>query len=123
MSISHSFVGRLFEFHNNVKLFHFQTKSYAAHKVSDELFAQWSELYDRFLEVLQGKLGKRISTIHNCHTRVHTFTTVDMKKYTRLFIKYLKRYHKRYMRYTELTNILDEMIASLERFLYLLSFS
>lgn len=40
---------------NQIKLYHWQTKSYARHKATDELHSQLSSLVDEFIEVLQGK--------------------------------------------------------------------
>lgn len=47
-----------FEFQNNLKLFHFQTGNYGAHKSSDKLHGKMAELSDEFLETFQGKYGR-----------------------------------------------------------------
>lgn len=44
---------KLFEVQNQVKIYHFQTKSYARHKASDTLFTSLVTNIDRFGEVLQ----------------------------------------------------------------------
>jgi len=39
----------------NIKLYHWQTKVYARHKASDELFSNLLESMDSFIEVYSGK--------------------------------------------------------------------
>jgi len=46
---------------NTVKLFHWKTTSFAAHKASDELYSSLNSNIDKFVEVLLGKLnGERV---------------------------------------------------------------
>ena len=116
----------LMQFHVNLKLFHFQTKSYAAHKASDELYNTMADLIDTFLEVWQGKLGRRLSPVHG-NIKVESInSTTSMIQETKLFIIYLKsamRKKCKLTRNTDLCNILDELTAALAKFVYLLSFN
>ena len=40
---------------NNVKIYHWKTRSYAVHKATDELYEKLNEQIDQFVEVLLGK--------------------------------------------------------------------
>lgn len=51
---------RLFlELHAQLRLYHWQTPSYARHRASDELAATLADLSDRFVEALAGMSGAR----------------------------------------------------------------
>ena len=41
---------------DQIKLYHWQTTSYSRHKATDELHEQISELVDKFIETIHGKL-------------------------------------------------------------------
>jgi len=40
-----------FEYQIQIKMFHFQTKSYAGHKSSDEYLQKVNDKFDKFMEV------------------------------------------------------------------------
>ena len=48
----------MFNHYIAMKLYHFQTENYSAHKTSDSYIEKFLELKDRFLEVAQGIYGK-----------------------------------------------------------------
>ena len=115
---------------NTVKLFHWKTTSFAAHKASDELYSSLNGNIDRFVEVLLGKLnGERVQL-----TSVHQIPLLDfpnqnfspMKAEIEKFKKYLvdldnNLFFKK-MSNADLYTIRDEILASLNQFLYLLTF-
>ena len=45
---------------NNVKLYHWRTKSYAQHKATDELYEKLNKDIDSFVEVMLGKDESRV---------------------------------------------------------------
>jgi hypothetical protein len=103
---------------NMIKLFHWKTHSYAAHKASDELFSSFNDNMDKFVEILLGKMnGERFDL-----TNVNTIPLIDfpihssierMKKEIHLF--------RVQMTNSDLLNIRDEILGSLNQFLYLLT--
>ena len=124
---------KFFIISNMIKLFHWKTHSYAAHKASDELFSAFNGHMDKFVEVLLGKMnGKRIDL-----TRVNSIPLIDfpidsffnenMEKEITSFKSYLVDLEKIELLDTpDMTNvdlwtIRDEILASLNQFLYLLS--
>ncbi len=51
---------RLLQVRNQMKIYHWQTKSYARHKATDSFLQKFEPLVDRLVEAIQGGLGIRI---------------------------------------------------------------
>jgi len=114
---------KFIEFHSQLKLFHFQTKSFGAHKASDQLFDTFLEKYDLFLEAYQGKYG-RIPNLDD-FIKIKSFSDETMPDYCEAFIKYLHCIKTRASRVkcnNDLVNIIEEMEASINQYVYLLTF-
>jgi DNA-binding ferritin-like protein len=100
-----------------VKLYHWRTHSYSEHKATDKLHEALSGQVDSFVEKL---LGSK-------HTRA-TLTRVPLRAYNTLpELKRRIEYYKRYLKGmpaslgTDLLNIRDELLGSLNQFSYLLT--
>ena len=110
-----------------VKLFHWKTHSYATHKATDGLYDDLNEHIDKFIEVLLGKTGSRIDLMSK-----KTISLIDLNSQESLKSKImsLKNYlvgldnNKALstMSNSDLFNIRDEILADLNKFLYLLTF-
>ena len=110
-----------------VKLFHWKTYSYATHKATDQLYDSLNDNMDKFIEVLLGKTGSRIDLMNN-----KTISLIDLNSQESLKSKImsLKNYlvgldnNKALstMSNSDLFNIRDEILADLNKFLYLLTF-
>ena len=110
-----------------VKLFHWKTHSYATHKATDQLYDSLNDNMDKFIEVLLGKTGSRIDLMNN-----KTISLIDLNSQESLKSKImsLKSYlvgldnNKALstMSNSDLFNIRDEILADLNKFLYLLTF-
>jgi hypothetical protein len=117
---------------NMVKLYHWKTCSYAAHKASDELYDSLNKNIDKFVEVLLGKLhGKRVNLTNEKTIPLIDFLNgplfdEDMKSEIMKVKKYLIDLDNNSflleMSNSDLFNIRDEILGSLNQFLYLLSF-
>ena len=111
-----------------VKLFHWKTHSYATHKATDGLYDDLNEHIDKFIEVLLGKTGSRIDLMSK-----KTISLIDLNSQESLKSKImsLKSYlvgldnNKALstMSNSDLFNIRDEILADLNKFLYLLTFN
>lgn len=55
-------VGNLLHISNQIKIYHWQTFSFARHKATDELYADFNSLMDRFVEVLNGNIIRTTKT-------------------------------------------------------------
>ncbi len=110
-----------------VKLFHWKTTSYAAHKASDDLYSKLNENIDSFMEILLGKTNKRIDLMDQKHIKLVDLTSQEnLIKEVDSFKSYLVGldYNKamRNMTNTDLYNIRDEILGHMNQFLYLLTF-
>ena len=115
-TIVETFLGIL----NTVKLYHWNTYSYAKHKATDELYSLLNEHVDKFVEIMMGKDEKRIPEFSkkitnnpkiNFKSRIH--------EYRELLIGLNKTLDKD--RDTDLLNVRDEILGDINQFLYLMT--
>jgi len=112
---------------NTVKLYHWKTKCFAAHKASDELYNTLNEKIDEFVEVMLGKdeLGGRAKLLNVPDLKLTIISNDDM------FRKQVEVYKTFLLNMTmglgsapanaDLLAIRDEILAALNQFLYLQS--
>ena len=115
-SVNH-IVATLTEMLHAVKLHHWRTHSYSVHKATDNLHEALSEQVDSFVEKLLGSQNTRATLTH---MPLHSYNSLPE----------LKRRVEHYKRYlqgmpasmgTDLLNIRDELLGSLNQFSYMLS--
>lgn len=116
-------VDALLTFQQQIQLYHWSTKIYARHSASDQLYKDFSELIDRFVETMQGHFElsyarKRIDVVKlpDNHAipylkEMADFLTNDLSKF---FME-----QPRPQEMSDLANIRDEMLASVRRAIYL----
>lgn len=103
---------------SQIKSFHWQTKSYARHMAYDRIHNDLSALIDTFVEVYQGKYGRikvngDISIININEEEANGFVDQTINKISNELPINEKD--------SDLNNIKDEMIASLNVLKYLLT--
>jgi len=109
---------------NTTKLYHWRTYSYATHEATDSLYADLNKYVDEFVEVMMGKMENRnkILNIHLVKMNVPNNNN-DFKKE----IEYYKQFligldpHLKSKGNSDLLNIRDEILASLNKLLYLMT--
>jgi hypothetical protein len=120
-------VGNLLHISNQIKIYHWQTFSFARHKATDELYADFNSLMDRFVEVLNGNIirttkTKRISVDNYSVTLLDISDdngvsilniTIDLLK-SNLFTKVIGDNN-------DLMTIRDEMLELINKHFYLFS--
>ena len=109
---------------NMVKLYHWKTHSYSQHKATDDLYSKLNEQIDHFVEILLGKDESRIKTIEKKIELVDFKKIGDFKSRIydyREFLIDLNIYFDS-KRDSDLLNIRDEMLGTINQFLYLLTF-
>ena len=116
---------------NMTKLYHWKTFNYAAHKASDELHDVLSKNIDRFVEVMLGKLnGERVHLENVKSIPLIDFSSGNhfddnIKSELNQFKSYLVELDNepflKSMSNSDLFTIRDEILASINQFLYLLS--
>lgn len=103
-----------------LKMFHFQTKNYGAHKASDSYLEEFANNFDKFMEIAQGTFGKLES-----QNMTFSFDTLNDNTITEEldnFINLLKQLDAYLIRNSDLLNIRDEMVGNAQQLKYLLSF-
>jgi DNA-binding ferritin-like protein len=106
---------------NQLRIFHWQTESYAQHKAFGKAYEHLDDLIDTFVEVYMGKYGRSKARIaYNIELQNLTegfMIVVDS------FVDYLYSINSELdqEKDSELLNIRDEMLAELNRLKYLLT--
>jgi len=104
-----------------LKLFHFQTELYGAHKASDAYISSYLEKMDKFLEVAQGIYGK--ITLKKYALSGSSHTDDNIVKHINGIIYYLRNKIDDILDgYTDLINIRDDLISDANQLKYLLTF-
>lgn len=106
-----------------IKLYHWQTKSFSRHKATDSVIDSLDEHIDKFVEVFMGKYGRPKMTAGTNTIKVSNLSEASIVKFIKQCIKYLVGTLPKGLRETDtdLFNIRDEMLAELNQLLYLFS--
>ena len=109
-----------FELQHNIKLYHWQTKSFARHKATDQLGANLSDLIDSFVEVYIGRYSRpmyqkpRNIVVSNWNDETAVERITEAIRFLEIDIQeHLEE------KDTDLLNIRDEMLSILNTTLYL----
>ena len=118
-------VKAFFEILHTIKLYHWKTKSYSQHKATDELHAKLAVQTDRFIEVLLGKTASRIDMVEHKITLYDFDNEKDFKHKLFEFRQFLIDLREIFptKRDADLMTIKDEMLESVNQFLYILTLS
>ncbi len=111
-----------FHHQTTVKMTHFSTNSFAVHKATDGYLVKFDVNFDRYMEVLQGAIGK--SDVGQL-----TLDPVTIHKSAEELTGHLKEFRKKIHKIScmikympDLNNIRDEIMADVEQLIYLLTF-
>lgn len=119
---------------NQIKIYHWQTKSFSEHKALDMAYEALEELIDEFVEVYQGTFGRIKSAsgsfefeLENLQAEDYQKEQIDQDSYLLKkidqWIAYLKSFNSDsdLNDKSDLLNIRDEMLATLNKLKYLLT--
>lgn len=109
----------IFETLSTVKMYHWSTRGYADHKATDALYLYLSTAYDNLMEVFF-KNSRMTFTQQNVIVDVLTHDT--FVQYLQGMIMFLQENANLNIR-DDLKNIRDDIIANINKTLYLLQFS
>ena len=113
----------MLEFQNQVKIFHWQTYGYAEHKTFGELYDKVSGNVDEFIETFMGKYGRVMAqtnfnlTLENYKNMPPMGLMLDMENYLINELPTMLDAKKD----TDLLNIRDEILSSVNQTKYLLT--
>lgn len=107
---------------NQIKVYHWQTASFARHKATDDLTAALDTNIDTFVEVYMGKYGRpqvtgTIKLGNFSESAAKTFVAKQTEYLTKTLPKQLSSED------TDLLNLRDEILADLHKTLYLFTLS
>ena len=116
-------VENFIEMLNTIKLYHWNTHSYAQHKATDELHEKLSGHVDKFVEILLGKDESRIDKLKPASTLLVVKHTGSFKDQIYHYREYLTEMNKCFDPTTDsdLLNVRDEILGDLNQFLYLMT--
>ena len=109
---------------NTIKVYHWNTHSFAQHKATDELYDKLNSGVDKFVEILLGKDRVRISGLNNRAHRVDVKNTDAFKdkihEYREFLIDMTAYFDARAD--SDLLSVRDEILGDVNQFLYLMTF-
>jgi DNA-binding ferritin-like protein len=113
---------------NTIKIYHWNTDDYATHKATDQLYGDLNAKIDTFVETMLGKenVPSRNKVLNIRSLSLNTFkTNKDFRKETESYKSFLiglsneKSFNT--PQNSDLMNMRDDILASLNQFLYLLT--
>ena len=108
---------------NTIKIYHWKTTSYPTHKATDELHSSLSGNVDKFVEIMLGKHGGRVSLNHVKTIEFKDFNSIEsFKSEISKYKQFMKNMDTMFPSETDLLNIRDEILGDLNQFTYLLTF-
>ena len=115
-----SIVTSMLGIRNQIKVYHWQTKSFARHKATDEFVTELDGLIDSFVETYMGKYGRPKVT---GSIPLHNFSESAAKSFVAKQTVYLSKGLPRSLKSTDtdLLNIRDEILGLVNKTMYLFS--
>ena len=119
--MSSSDIHFFFQMREQIKLYHWQTKSYARHKATDSVIDSLDEHIDKYVEIYMGKYGRPRMTSRTNTIKVGNLSEASIVKFIKTCISVLANDLMRGLKPsdTDLVNIRDEMMGELNQLLYL----
>jgi Family of unknown function (DUF5856) len=105
---------------DQLQIYHWSTSSFSRHKGSDQLIDSMTLLIDKFMETMIGIEGKRFSLKKKSKIILNNETDSSIIKVLKSFRSWLSDDLPKYIKNdTDLINIRDEMLAEINKTLYL----
>jgi hypothetical protein len=112
----------LLTFQNQMKLYHWQTKSFARHTASDKLVEKAMDITDRIIESYQGSHGKIILNDSNKTLELDNITDDNIVAYLNKMKAFLNTDFEQILdeaKNGDVFNLRDEMLENIDITLYL----
>jgi len=101
---------------NRIKIYHWQTDSYAQHKITDDLVATLNAQIDTLVEAIQGRYGVRVGL-----TKLN-FGNLNISNLPATLQDSIDFLDGLEFPYSELLALRDDIVDTLDKGLYLFSF-
>lgn len=110
----------LIQFQQQLRIFHWQTNSYAQHKAFGKAYESLDDLVDSFVEKFMGTFGRsKPTTTFVLELKPLSQTNIDIS--IQHFIDYLNDMDNEIPDNSDLLNIRDEILGEIHQLKYLLS--
>ncbi len=111
---------------NQLKVFHWQTKSFAEHEAFGKTYDALNDLIDEFIEVYQGKYGRIFPVGDEFQIPLINYTPDKIDSAMKNIVDYLTSELLNSADYSpdrnsDLLNLRDEMLANINKLRYLLT--
>ena len=110
-----------FSMREQIKVYHWQTNQFARHKATDEVLEALDGSIDTYVEVYMGKYGRPKITASTNTVKIQNMADKTAAKFIKACIAYLQGPLVKRLKPadTDLINVRDEMLAELNKLLYL----
>ena len=112
-------IGPLIQFQQQLRIFHWQTVSYAQHKAFGKIYESLDPLVDSFVETYMGKFGRAKPTL-TYHIELKSLSDNNANDVIEGFKGYLESMSNEDLS-TDLLNIRDSILGEVHTLQYLLS--
>ena len=108
---------QFFTLQHQIKVLHWQTKSYARHKAYDDVYSSLGDLIDEFVEVYMGKYGRVEFNGGEGSITLKNTDTLQLNNFLNSNISEKLKSDKD----SDLLNLRDEMMGEINKLKYLLT--
>lgn len=111
-----------FQMRSQIKLYHWQTHSYARHKATDDVLDTLDKLIDEYVEVYMGKYGRPKLTEKQACVKITNMTKKQAVVFIKRCVQHLLTDVVKGLtpdKDSDLLNLRDEMLGALNQLLYL----
>lgn len=114
-------ISPLIQFQQQLRIFHWQTRSFAEHEAFGKTYEVMDDLIDTFVETYMGRFGRSVPNL-TFHILLEPLSSDDVvDKSLNSFTDYLKNMEIEISGETDLLNIRDEMLGAVHKLNYLLT--
>jgi DNA-binding ferritin-like protein len=116
-------VQKFLEIQAQLRILHWQTKGYARHKAFGKTYETLDGLIDSFVEVCMGKHGRFVLEEQDKNIRIDNLTDVKIVEFLQNIKGFLISLSNELdpTKDTDLLNVRDEMLATINKLAYLLT--
>jgi len=111
---------------NQLRLFHWQTNSFAQHEAFGKIYDELNDLIDMFVEVYIGKYGRTFNFSGGYESKLYDYSDSNVAEFVEKTVEYLTNNLLSQDEYnpatnSDLYNLRDEMLAQINKLKYLLT--
>lgn len=113
-------VNFFFNMREQIKVYHWQTHSFAQHKATDELLDALDKTIDEYVEIYMGKYGRPRIGARNNIIRIQNMNAKSITRFIKACAAYLEGPLVKKLKPTDtdLVNLRDEMLGDLHKVMY-----